>query len=170
MNMLKPFVDALGIVGFTTTDLVLILVFVGLALAAIGMFCHKHFLGKFLDKMVKEGINAPETAKTLKELGANLIVRYAISSSASVRRLFGYVQGEDVCDDSHKPLPKKDKNSVRFYILPEKEAEATTRFPAKENSTRSLIVSLVLIVAGYFICDRVLPLLIEMFDTFFPSN
>ena len=170
MNMLKPFVDALGIAGFTTTDLVLILLFVGLALAAIGMFCHKHFLGKFLDKMVKEGINTSEKAKTLKELGANFIVRHAISSNASVRRLFGYVQGEEICDNPHKPLPQKDQKSIRFYLLPEKEAEATTRFPAKENSTRSLIVSLVLIVAGYFICDRVLPLLIEMFNTFFPGN
>ena len=156
--------------GLNTTDIVLILIFIGLALAAIGMFCHKYFLGKFLDKMVKEGINTPENAKTLKSLGANFLVRRAITNSASVRRLFGFVQGEEVCNDPHKLLQKKDKNELRFYLLTEKEAEATTRFPKDGNSPLSLVISLVLIVAGYFVCDRILPLLLEMIDSFFPSN
>ena len=162
--------NSIKLEGLTTTDIVLILIFIGLALAAIGMFCHKYFLGKFLDKMVKEGINTPKNAKTLTELGANFLVRYAIASSASVRRLFGFAKGEEVCDNPHTPLPKKDKKDLRFYLLPEKEAEATTRFPKDGNSPLSLVISLVLIVAGYFVCDRILPLLLEMIETFFPSK
>ena len=162
--------NALKIEGFSTSEIVLILIFIGLALAAIGMFFHKYFLGKFLDKMVKEGINSSDNAKPLKELGANPLVRYAIFSSASIRRLFGYVLNDEVFDNPHAPLPKKDKANARFYLLPEKEAEATTRFPAKDNSPVSLVISLVLIVVGYFVCDRILPLLVEMVTTFTSGN
>ena len=151
--------------GYLSTEAIITAIFIGLILATVAMFFHKYFTGKFVKKLVKEGIESPEKAKTFKELSANFLIRHAISDGNSVRRLFGYTLGEEVVDDPHAALPKKggrkDLSEARFYLLPEKKAEATTRFPVKGNSPLVFLICIVLMVAGYFLAKHYLPALIE---------
>ena len=160
--------------SFLSTEAIIAYVFAGILLATTAMFLHKYCIGKFVDKMEKEGIHTPEKAKYLTDLPANFIVRMVLKDGSSVRRLFGYVVGEEIHDNPSDPLPKSggrlDLSHARFYLLPEKRAEATTRFPAKGNSPLVFIVCVVLLVVGYFLLKDILPVLIEELITSYSGN
>lgn len=153
----------------STIDLVAGSVFIGLILALTSMFLHKYSIGKLISKMEREGIHAPDKAMTLRDLGAGRTARAAISDGSSVRRLFGYVLGDQIVDNPRAPLPKtegrKDLRAARFYLLPSKRNEAVTRFPARGNSVLSLLLCIVLLSVGFYAVREFLPAFLEFLST-----
>jgi hypothetical protein len=148
-----------------TTDLVIGSVLIGLLLALTAMFLHKYSISKIIAKMEKDGIHTPDKALTLKELGANVFVRSAISDGGSVRRLFGYTLGDQIVDNPRAPLPntkgRKDLSAARFYLLPSKRAEATTRFPKRGNSPLTFVICIILLLVGAYAIREMLPAFLE---------
>lgn len=153
------------IASLSAQEIVMASVFIGLLVAVITVFCHKYFIGKFVEFMAKNGIETPEGALPLAMLPCNFIVRSALKDGSTVRRLFGYVLGDEVYADPTTPLPRKngrlELDEARFYLLPEKRAEATTRFSTKGNSPLALIVCIALLAAAYFLLKDFLPSLLD---------
>lgn len=156
-----------------STEVILWSAFIGVILATIAMFCHKYFLGTFVSKLVKEGADSPESAKSLEELSFkhNFVIKSAISDGKPLRKMLGYRLGEETFEDPFAPLPRKKKgkhgfsrkdlSEAKFYLLPEKKHQATTRFDAKGSGPVTLIVCLVLIVAAFFLFKDIIPGLLE---------
>lgn len=163
----------------TTTDVLMWSIFIGVILATVAMFCHKYFLGSFIEKMVKAGAESPETAKSLEELSCknNFMVKLAISDGKPLRKVLGFCVDGETVEDPFTPLPRrkwgklgkkdltrKDLSGVKFYILPDKKHQATTRFDTKGSSPVSLIISLVLITVLFFLLKDFLPDLIKLLE------
>ena len=167
MNWLQ--IIATWLENISTIDLVAGSVFIGLILALTSMFMHKYSIGKLISKMEKGGIHTPDKAMTLRDLGAGRTARAAITDGSSVRRLFGYVLGDQIIDNPRAPLPKangrKDLSAARFYLLPSKHNEAVTRFPARGNSALSLVLCIVLLTVGFYVIREYLPTFLEFLST-----
>lgn len=152
-------------------------IFIGVVIATIAMFCHKYFLGGFVTKLAKSGAESPETAKSLAELSYNnnIMVKLAIADGKPLRKVLGFCLGDEVVEDPFAPLPRKkwgrigkkelthkDLSAVKFYLLPDKKYQATTRFDTKGSSPLSLLISLVLITVLFFLLKDFLPDLIKV--------
>ena len=134
---------------------------VGLMVAAVCSCYVKTVHGGFIRRLLREGCNTPDTAKSLRELGYfhNISIRNQLRRSGAIGELVkaaGAV-GEPALTDKYL-------SSARFYIPEELRYKAEVRYERKGSGSLSVILTLVACaVAAALIC-RFLPQILGLAD------
>lgn len=126
-----------------TLRIVFIFAWIGMICALIGSFYSNYCLGTFVQKLIHQGADSPENAKTLYELGIEnrpLLVR-SLREGSVLRKTV------QVTEIDTNAINMSDKNSAaqRYYIPAEKQELAKKRYKVKGNGITSLILSIIVI-------------------------
>jgi len=80
-------------------------------------------------------------------------------------------EGEEKGEKSETPIPKRrfrlrklNFDTARFFIVPEAKERAYFHFKEKDSSWWTVLLSFVIFTALFFICLRLLPILVKMLD------
>lgn len=133
----------------------------GLILAA-GISCHlKTVHGGFVRRLLAEGCNSPETAKSLYELGYfhNISIRNLLRSGGAIGAL---IRSTEAAGEPASVSP--DLSHARFYIPEDLRYRAEFRYEKKGSGVPVLILTAVLsLVAAALLC-YFLPQLLGLAD------
>lgn len=147
---------------------------VGFILAGILIIYHKRIIGKLVRKLLAEGANSPEKAKTLRELNLhkNIFIRMSLKSETSALSKLVFEAEDDVkFDEKFHVIPterkKRDLETARFYIPMEITYRAQIRYEKKNTGILELIFLIVIFVALAVIIVSFFPKVYEYFRGWF---
>ena len=141
----------------------IVAVFLGVIAACAVTLVQRRTLGDLVRALDREGATAPETAKTLGELG--LLKNTAITSALRRGTVYGraVVRVREAEDTPDGPF---DFSTDRFYIPEEKMFSTLSRFDKKgANPVIFVGVALACVVLAS-LCCRALPELLQFIDNF----
>ncbi len=160
----------------------------GLIFASFITIYSKRFIGGLVRRVIKGGCLAPESAKTLRELGyeKNPLIRFSLRASSPLSRWIKCVEEDEFYkelskkriefEEKHKNDKKppkfretefkRDARTMHFYIPEDKKYAAEIKFDEKgANWVSFIIVTAVSIILCAFL-STVLPDIIKMIDNF----
>ena len=113
----------------------------GILLAFISTLILKALLGSFISALIDKNATDILSAKTLEELGVkrNKLLLFIIKNNATLKRLVFATEGN------------------KYYLPSENKLKAEHLYLKEKISVATLVIIVVLIIAVYLICDRVIP-------------
>lgn len=166
-------------------ELIVWSVCIGLAFGAGATYVNRRIVGGFVRRLVKDGANTPETAKTLSEAGygRNIFVRLALKPGKPLFRAMELANADEmvyrqpsdgraarilrrILSIEAEPKMQLDPDRARFYIPEEKRIAAELRYDAKGTTWPGLILAIILIIAMGFAVLYILPELFTFLDHF----
>ena len=179
--------------GMETQDLInfklmILGLFVGLAVASIGIVYDKRILGDAVRKLLREECLSPDRAKTLPELGfgRSSILRHSVRKSVSLRRVVKcceeqeFYRVQEQMRAEHEEKRKTDRSLGRFremeyefdleqdhfYIPEEMKYTADVKFEKKGNSFFFVIFFVVMLAVMYIALLVFLPDILKVINDF----
>lgn len=155
--------------------------YIGILIASVFMFYNKRFLGGFVRRVISEGCDSPENAKTLAELGAakKFLIKWSLSCGYSLRRVITCV-GEEIAfnnarmggNDAESPKKKpvytvKYKHnftSDKFYVKDKNLDAANQKFNAKGSGILGIILVAVIGLIVTVLVIKFLPKVFMLLD------
>lgn len=165
--------------------MIIIGLFIGIALACFAAVFNKRVLGALVRTIIKKECLSPEKAMTLDELGYdNIIMRWAVKHSTSLRRVVKCVQEEehDAQIDKkrleHEENKKKDRSLPKFketsykindltdtfYIHEDMKYMADTKFEQKGTSLPGAIIMVLVLLIAMFVLLGFLPNILNLIN------
>ena len=136
---------------FTPNTLRIIFIFawIGIIMALIGSFYSNHYLGGFVEKLVRAGADSPENAKSLAQLKLEnkAMLSRSLREGSVLRK---YVQVAKI-DSSNIDISNKDSMAEKYFIESEKQVIAQKRFRSKGNGIVTLVASAIIITLVLFL-------------------
>lgn len=170
--------ENLNIGGLISIPAIIIGLFVGFSLAAIGAVFNKRIHGRFVKTLLREECLSPESARSLPELNYadKLTVRYAVKRSVNLRRVVrcreeeehkrSLTQTDEASGKKDAQPFKIDPDKHHFYIPEDMKYMADTKFETKGNSWLGAIVCTVLLLVGLVVALMLLPKLLSILNDF----
>ncbi|MBR4295820.1 MAG: hypothetical protein IKT56_03160 [Clostridia bacterium] len=170
-----------------TYRILILAIGIGFIISSCVMFYKRHVLGELIRALLREGADAPESAKTLSELGLETVsptkMRLITASlrSGTLRRMVCCVERDEhdekmraLIDEVDKkgskgkakkvkmteyvPQPTKD----RYYLQKDKAEKLEKLFSVKGSGAKELILSIVFCVVAVALLLTIVPHFLEM--------
>ncbi len=162
-----------SIYTISNTNLVIWCMFIGMMLAAFGMFYQKRIIGAFVRALLNANASDESSAKSLMELGfaRNYPVRSALRKGGTLRKLVwesgdNYIEDENGVKYSARQTPL-DVNTARFYIAEENRIRAELRYNEKGTDIFTLIITAIVFLVIAYLAMIFLPELLNLLKNSF---
>lgn len=163
-------------------------IFLGMIVGCLAMAYHKQVIGGVVRKLIADGCNSADSAKTAAELGylKNPLAKNALRGSVALRRVVRCAEEEKFYRDQaaekeayeekrqqEPKLPKfKEREYLteiatdRFYIPEELRIRAEIKFEKKGSGWISGVLGILCLLVIFFCLLLVLPHILQITDNF----
>lgn len=158
----------LGGNSFFSISAIIVALFLGVIVACAASLYQRRTLGDLVRALDREGAHAPETAKTLGELGLlkNTAIKGALRRGNVYGRMVVRVEPEEA---EGKSAAAPDFSTDRFYLPEDKAFGALTHFDKKGTNPLVFAGVVILCIVLMSVCCRAVPELLQFADNFIGS-
>ena len=131
-------------------DSIIIVVYcfiIGIVIAFALSLITKGVYGRFVDALVKNGADSPDTARTLNEIKIknNRLLSHSLSHRITLSSLVSCTNGD------------AEENDRRYYIAPQHRIKAQALYGIERLSIASLVIAIVLFAVILLLFNYVVP-------------
>jgi len=145
-----------------TFRIILLFIWIGGVAALLAMYYNNHYLGGFVQKLIASGASSKESAKTLAELGLDgkFMLKHSLRAGSVLRKVVCATDREGADENGEST----SVDGLAFYIPPELEFKAQTRYKKQGNGPGALILSILVTGIIMFLALIYSPLLLQFLD------
>ncbi len=160
----------------TSFKLLVIGLYLGIVLASFVMFYNRRVLGGFVRKLDAENATAPDSAKTLSELGyeKNIFIKLSLRIGYSLRRVINFVPGDGengkrvggILANTTLTHEKVMLDSDKFFLPEEKRETTLRRFRTKGSGPLSILLTVLLGIVAVVVIFKLAPFVVGFIESF----
>lgn len=151
--------DSLWLDTTTTLEKVIWAIFIGIVIASVMLWYSKGYIGRIARRLLKNEINIPEKAQTLKELGYdNFFMRMALKNKYSALRKVVF------CTLDKEKLKRIDFYDVKFYIPDEQKDRAYFKYRGNNTTLAVVVIVIIIMFIMANLCLKYIPELLELME------